>query len=214
MPGVLPFLPLIAGAVGMISANGQNKSNQKNADNAAASARTNDGAALQQALSQYQGYTQSHPSPYANAAPIMGPQSTYGQSSPHMGGQTLGANGLPPPGGAPQAAPQGQDISSLVQALLAQQQSAMQPGTHDGMVTPGPGPNPSYGQNAAGQFDFNGNSGDPSGATGYYPTLAGAEAAYSQAHPTASRPPSPYAPPNYQIGPNGPGRQRLMDGLS
>ena len=183
MPGVLPFLPLIAGAVGMISANGQNKSNQKNADNAAASARTNDGAALQQALSQYQGYTQSHPSPYANAAPIMGPQSTYGQSSPHMGGQTLGANGMPEPGAAPQAPPQGQgsapqsasqsqgalapSISSLVQALLGQQQAAMQP--------PSPSAN-------TGSISFDG----------------------GQTAPTNQ---------HYQIGPNGPGRQRLMDGL-
>ena len=163
----------------MISANGQNKSNQKNADNAAASARTNDGAALQQALAQYQGYTQSHPSPYANAAPIMGPQSTYGQSSPHIGGQTLGANGMPEAGAAPQAppappqgqgsapqgqAPLGQDISSLVQALLAQQQAAMQPPPNMGSMFGGGG----------------------------------------QTAPTNQ---------HYQIGPNGPGRQRLMDGL-
>ena len=37
-----------------------------------------------------------------------------------------------------------------------------------------PGPNPSAGQDARGWWDFNGNAGDPSKATAFFPTLAGA----------------------------------------
>jgi len=92
------------------------------------------------------------------------------------------------------------------------------PGVHDGQITKGPGPNPSFGQNAAGQYDFNGNSGDPSEATNFYGTLPQAESAWnakygaggtSAAAGGGSSPPSrPPLPVSFGGGPGN--RQRLL----
>ena len=92
------------------------------------------------------------------------------------------------------------------------------PGVHDGQITKGPGPNPSFGQNAAGQYDFNGDSGVPSEATNYYDTLPQAESAWnakygaggtSAAAGGGSSPPSrPPLPISFGGGPGN--RQRLL----
>lgn len=47
---------------------------------------------------------------------------------------------------------------------------------------------PSFGQNASGQYDFNGTSGDPSKATNYFPTKQAAEDSWYAANPGYSRP--------------------------
>jgi hypothetical protein len=48
-----------------------------------------------------------------------------------------------------------------------------------GTVPGGAGSNPSSGINAAGQYNYNGNSGNPSEATSFYPTEAAAQAAWA-----------------------------------
>jgi len=92
------------------------------------------------------------------------------------------------------------------------------PGVHDGQITNGPGPNPSFGQNAAGQYDFNGNSGDPSEATNFYATLPQAESAwnakYGGAAGTAAAAGGGSSPPSRPPLPvsfgGDPSRQRLL----
>jgi len=92
------------------------------------------------------------------------------------------------------------------------------PGVHDGQMTNGPGPNPSFGQNAAGQYDFNGNSGDPSEATNFYATLPQAESAwnakYGGAAGTAAAAGGGSSPPSRPPLPvsfgGDPSRQRLL----
>ena len=88
------------------------------------------------------------------------------------------------------------------------------PGVHDGQITNGPGPNPSFGQNAAGQYDFNGNSGDPSEATNFYDTLPQAESAWNAKYGggagAGGASPSPRSPQPISFGGGSGSRQRLL----
>jgi hypothetical protein len=136
MPAALPIAAaVVPGILGAVVSNGDNKANQKNATNAAASANQQDQQALTNALARLQAYTQSNPSPTANAAPIQGPASTYGQSSGTMGGGTVGgANGgtvTPPAAQTQQAAAmapanQGQGAVNVNSGVIAQNPVAAQ----------------------------------------------------------------------------------------
>lgn len=135
MPGIIPFIPLIAGIGGMIAQNGQNKSAQQNADNAAASGRQNNDQALQAALQRQAAFQSANPNPAAQYAQVKGPGSVYGGGGPTMGGQQFGANGMPtaPP---PPAAGQGMDAQGLMPMLMAMLQA------QGGQQPPGPPPGP------------------------------------------------------------------------
>ena len=80
MPAAIPIAAaVVPSIIGGVLQNGQNKSTVQNAQNATASARTADAAALQKALAGLAQYTKSNPSPASQYAPIKGPSSVYGQ---------------------------------------------------------------------------------------------------------------------------------------
>jgi len=134
VPAAIPIAAAVVPSVlGAVVSNGDNKANQKNATNAAASANQQDQQALSKALARLQQYTQSNPSPTANAAPIQGPASTYGQSSGTMGGGTVGGanGGTVTPAAATQAAAQapvtqGQGAVNVNSGTIAQNPIAAQ----------------------------------------------------------------------------------------
>jgi hypothetical protein len=120
--------------------------------------------------------------PYANATEDMrGPQALSGgsfgggsYSGAAGGAQTKAAQNTPAVLGAPQAAPGGSGPQSGGSTM---------PGVTNGLtagMVGAPGKNPSYGMNAQGQYDFNGNSTDTNTATSWYPTLQAAEQAWQQ----------------------------------
>lgn len=67
MPGVLPFIPLIAAGATMVGQNVQNKAAIKNNEVQQASAVGNAQAASNAAFGRENQWTQSNPSPYGNA---------------------------------------------------------------------------------------------------------------------------------------------------
>jgi hypothetical protein len=116
MPGILPFIPLIAAGVGLVGSNVQNKNNQAAQQNAANSAQKQVAANTASAQSNLAKWNASNPSPASTAGGLVAPKAV-GQTS--FGGGTLGPNGQP--GGAtPSPAASNQTFTpQMIQQLLA-----------------------------------------------------------------------------------------------
>lgn len=141
--------------------------------------------------------------PYAAATQDMrGPQALSGgsfgggsYSGAAGGAQTKAAQNTTPVLGAPQAAPGGSPGPSTKVGNAA---GAV--GVTDGLtagLVGAPGNNPSYGTNAQGQIEFNGNSGIPTESSGFFPSLQAAEQAWQAkwgGSPTGATGTAPTAP--------------------
>lgn len=169
MPGVLPFIPLIAGIGGMVAGNAQNKSNQAAATNAGDAASAQQAAAQQAAythqdqaqatalqnLSQYQAGNKSPVQGWGQR--IQGPPTT---SPASIGGGVLGPNGMPVPGmeGGAQARPQPQQQSSQMSPALLQMIMAMMQQQQHQAPPPQAAPPPPQPQWFAGLANGNGDT--------------------------------------------------------
>lgn len=133
MPGVVPFIPLIAAGAGMVASNAQNKSNQaaqQNAQNQAEAYQTQQTQMMLQAQQQrqeaamknLQQYLQQNPNPVNGWGPIVGPMNTAPAT---VGGGTIGSNGSPQSisGGGPMGDP---NLPALLYALMHPQQQQQQ----------------------------------------------------------------------------------------
>ena len=140
MPGIVPFIPLIAAGVGMVAQNGQNKATIKNADNATATANGQVSANTDKAISRIDNLYKTNPNPINSAKPITGPTQIGGG---HVGGGIMGGGGQmqppvaqqppqpppQPPQQPPQQPPAGQPgMQGLQQMIAAFMQNQGQPG--------------------------------------------------------------------------------------
>lgn len=113
MPGIVPFLPLIAAVVGGVDQNIQNKNTIKNAQNAA--------TAAQAGVTQNQANAQNNLSAYTKANPGVAGPGSFTPATPSYAATSIPLAGAAPPGTAsPSAGASG--LSSLppqVQQILA-----------------------------------------------------------------------------------------------